>query len=390
MHISSRMDNLTPLATTAVHGQVEAMRVAGEDVIDFSIAISHFPAPHAVRSTVAQMALTTRIAYTSVGGAHEVKQQLVAKLQRENRLDADTEEIILTNGAKQGLYEALSVLTAPGDTIIVLRPYWPAYLATAALLRLQVALADLPGQITAGFLATLPAARCLVLNNPHNPSGKVFTDDELRLLADWMRTNDCRAIVDESYEKLIFEGSHHSLAAMADWRALGIVTLFSASQGYAMMGWRAGFAVAPRSVIAAMEVLQGPITAAPSALTQATIGAAFAQGDASELLDDYRVRRDLVCDMLDSAAWLAVQRPDSGPYLWLDVRKLHYDTAAFAEQLLNRYHVAIMPGEALGCPGWVRIGYISDAIDTLRRGVALLLRFGDDVYGARCALHGPA
>ena len=381
------MDNLTPLPTTAVHGQVEALRVAGIEVIDFSIAISHFQAPLAVRTTVAHMALTSPVDYTSVGGAHRVKQQVAQKLRRENGLDAEPEEIILTNGAKQGLFEALSVMTAPGETIIVFRPYWPAYVACAALLQLKVVLADLPHRLTASFLAALPSARCLVLNNPHNPVGKVFTIDELCLLAHWLDSNHCRAIVDESYEKLIYQGRHHSLAGMADWRALGIVTLFSASQSFAMMGWRAGFAVAPRAVIAAMEVLQGPITAAPSALTQAAIGTAFACGDASALVADYRMRRDLVCDMFDQTGWLAVQRPASGPYLWLDVRSLQHDTTAFAEQLLSRYRVAVMPGDALGCPGWIRIGYIADTIGTLRRGVASLLQYGDELYAQRCASH---
>lgn len=379
------MDTLTPLATTALHGQVEALRVAGIDVIDFSIAISHFMAPLAVRTRVAQMALTSHLPYTSVGGAHDVKQQLAAKLRRENGIDAAPPEIILTNGAKQGLYEALSALTEAGDTIIVLRPYWPAYMATAGLLRLRVVLADLPERISASFLATLPRARCIVLNNPHNPTGKVFTSDELTLLERWMRANRCRAIIDESYEKLVFAGGHRSLAAMADWRALGIVTLFSASQSFAMMGWRAGFAVAPRDVIGAMELLQGPITAAPSALTQAAIGAAFADGDASSLVADYRMRRDLVCDLLGTAHWVSLRRPDSGPYLWLDVRALDCDSSAFAEQLLDRYRVAVMAGDALGCPGWIRIGFIADDVETLRRGVTLLLRLGDEVYAERDA-----
>lgn len=380
MFISSRMDNLLPLTTTAVHGQVESMRLGGVEVIDFSIAISHFHAPLPVRAAVSQMALSNHIAYTSVGGASAVKEQVANKLRRENGIDTDPTEIILTNGAKQGLFEALSTLTAPGDPIIVMRPYWPAYIATARMLRIEVVLVDLPDQITASFLAALPAARCLIINNPHNPSGKVFTGDELRLLSQWMAEHGCPAIVDESYEKLIFDGQHHSLAAMTDWRRLGIVTLFSASQSFAMMGWRAGFAVAPKTVIAAMEVLQGPITAAPSELTQTAIGAAFEYGDAKELVADYLMRRDLVCEMLAHAPWLSVRRPDSGPYLWLDLRALQCDTAAFAQQLLNLYRVAIMPGDALGCPGWIRVGYIADDLDTLCRGVKLLLRFGDEMH----------
>ena len=136
MRISKRMAAARPLATTALHGRVEAMQAAGEQVIDFSIAISHFGAPAAVRESVAEAALHTRLAYTSVSGAESLRTQLAAKVQHENAIDAQAHEIIVTNGAKQALYEALSVLTDPDDTIIVMRPYWPAYVATAHLLQL--------------------------------------------------------------------------------------------------------------------------------------------------------------------------------------------------------------------------------------------------------------
>ena len=373
-----------PLATTAMHGRVEAMQAAGEAVIDFSIAISHFGAPDAVRHSVAEAALHTRLAYTSVSGAASLREQLAAKVRHDNAVDAQAHEIIVTNGAKQALYEALSVLTDPGDTVIVLRPFWPAYVATAHLLGLRVVQVDLPGHITDAFLAALPAARVFILNNPHNPSGKVFSAAELGLLAGWLGTSGCAAIVDESYEKLIFEGRHHSLASLADWRALCIVTLYSASQSYAMMGWRAGFAVAPAAVVAAMENLQGPITAAPSALTQVALGAAFASGESdalvATLVADYRIRRDLVLELLAPAAWMTMHSPASGPYLWGDVRALGCDTVAFADQLLARHKVALMPGDALGQPGYIRIGYIADDLATLRRGVGAVLAFGNALH----------
>ncbi len=390
MQISQRMAAARPLATTAMHGRVEALQAAGEAVIDFSIAISHFDAPEAVRRSVADAALHTRLAYTSVSGAAALRQQLAAKVRHDNAIDAQPHEIIVTNGAKQALYEALSVLTDPGDTVIVLCPYWPAYLATAQLLGLKVILVDLPDRLDAAFLAALPLAHVFILNNPHNPSGKVFSADELGLLAAWLGEHDCAAIVDESYEKLIFEGRHLSLASLADWRALCIVTLFSASQSYAMMGWRAGFAVAPGAVVQAMENLQGPITAAPSALTQVALGAAFASAESAALVADYRIRRDLVLQQLAPAAWIKMHCPDSGPYLWGDVRALGCNTVAFADQLLAQYKVALMPGDALGRPGWIRIGYIGDDLATLQRGVAAVLAFGNALHAGAATLALPA
>ncbi|HEY5800483.1 MAG TPA: aminotransferase class I/II-fold pyridoxal phosphate-dependent enzyme [Burkholderiaceae bacterium] len=377
MFVSRRLSSTRPLATTHMHGRVEALRAAGVPVIDFSIALSHFPAPQAVRDAVADGLRQHALPYTSVAGAAGLRDALARKAQDDNGIDADSAEIIVTNGAKQALYQSLYAMTDPGDSVIVFRPYWPAYLATAQLLDLNVQLVDLPDAFTPDTLAALPPAKVLVLNNPHNPTGKVHTKAELDLLAGWLAAQGARAIVDESYEKLAFEGLHYSLASRCDWRALGVVTIFSASQSYAMMGWRTGFAVAPRALVTAMETLQGPITAAPAALTQLACGAAFASGETDTMMADYRIRRDLVLDMVKDVPWLRMACPAAGPYLWGDVSALTGDTVTLAEQLLEHCKVAVMPGEALGVPGFIRIGFIADDHATLREGVARILAFGN-------------
>lgn len=376
MRISKRIASATPLATTAMHGRVDQMKLDGQEVIDFSIAISHFAAPESVRVDVAEMARTQMLPYTAVGGAHQLRVRLAEKLKAENGIDARPAEIIVTNGAKQALYEAMYAMTDPGDTVIVFRPYWPAYLATSRLLGLEVVLADLPDVLSSEVLDALPPARLLILNNPHNPTGKVFTREELDALEGWLARTGCGAIVDESYEKLLFGKPHHSLSGTAHWRKLGIVTLYSASQSYAMMGWRCGFAVGPADLVSAMETLQGPITAAPSALTQVACEAAFFSGEPDHLVADYKARRDLVMDMLSPVGWMRVRSPESGPYIWVDVSALGCDTVQFAERLLAEKRVAIMPGDALGMPGFIRMGFISDDIATLRKGMAAIVAFG--------------
>lgn len=383
MKISKRIAAARPLATTAMHGRVESMKLEGREVIDFSIAISHFPAPAPVLRAVTEgLARQRNLPYTSVPGAAGVRDSLLRKLREENRVQAARDEVIVTNGAKQALYEALYVMTDPGDSVIVFRPYWPAYLATAELLGLKPVLVDLPERITPAFMDSLPGAKVLILNNPHNPTGRVFGGAELEAVAGWLARAGCHAIVDESYEKLIFDGRHRSLAAICDWRALGVVTIFSASQSYAMMGWRAGFALAPAAVVEAMQTLQGPITAAAPALTQLATEAAFGCGDPLDMLADYRLRRDRVVDMFRPVPWIDMPAPVSGPYLWGDVSRLTMDTVAFAEALLERQAVAVMPGDALGVPGFIRIGFISDDMDTVARGVQAIIRFGNE-FAAR-------
>ena len=377
MKISDRIAHSRPLATTAMHGRAEALRNAGERVIDFSIAISHFPAPPQVIDAVCGAIERERtLPYTEVGGALQVREALRAKLAGENRVAAAVDEIIVTNGCKQAYYQALYAMTDPGDRIAVFRPHWPAYLATAELLGLEVVLADLPDVLTRATLDALGKVRVLVLNNPHNPSGKVYTRRELELVRDWALAGGVHVIVDESYEHLVFDGEHITLAALCDWRALGVVTLFSASQSYAMMGWRVGFALAPAALVQAMQTLQGPITAAAPHLSQVAAVAAFASGAPHALLRDYRARRDLVLARFAAVPWIAMRAPASGPYLWGDVRALTPDTVGFAERLLEEERVALMPGDALGVPGFIRIGYISDDVETLMEGVRRIIAFG--------------
>jgi aspartate aminotransferase len=198
-----------------MHGRVETLRSEGRQVIDFSIAISHFPAPRPVLDAVATAIERERIMpYTSVVGALAVRQHLAAKLAQENAITADVDEIIVTNGAKQGLYEALYTLSDPGDTVLVFKPHWPAYVATSQLLGLKPILADLPDEITPALLDGLGKPDIVIINNPHNPTGKVYTRRELEHLRAWVERIGARVIVDESYEHLIFEGRHTSLAAL--------------------------------------------------------------------------------------------------------------------------------------------------------------------------------
>lgn len=360
-----------------MHGRADALRNAGEKVIDFSIAISHFPAPtHVLDAVTEELACRRIMPYTDVGGAATVRTALCAKLRAENGIEADLTEVIVTNGVKQSLYQALYALTDPGDAVIVFRPHWPAYVSTAHLLGLKVIFADLDAELTAGALDTLGPARVLILNNPHNPSGKVYTVQELEQVLSWAQRTGSHVIVDESYEHLVFNGRHTSLATLCDWRDLGVVTLFSASQSYAMMGWRVGFALAPAPLVAAMQTLQGPITAAVAHLAQVAAVAAFAGGRPSGMLEDYRERRDMVLDMMRDVPWIDMKTPDSGPYLWGDIRALTYDSIAFADALLEHERVALMPGDALGMAGFIRIGYISDDLATLREGIRRIAAFG--------------
>jgi aspartate aminotransferase len=147
-----------------------------------------------------------------------------------------------------------------------------------------------------------------------------------------------------------------------------------------MMGWRAGFALAPSAVVEAMQTLQGPITAAAPHLSQVAVSSAFSTGAPHAMMLEYRQRRDLVVRAFAEVPWMAMQAPASGPYLWGDVRALTLDTVGFAEALLEEKMVAVMPGDALGVPGFIRLGYIADDVALLRDGVRRVIEFGDACF----------
>ncbi len=230
--------------------------------------------------------------YTGVAGALDVRRSLCTKLARENGITASAEEIIVTNGAKQALYEALYAMTDPGDRVLIFKPHWPAYVTTCLLLGLEPVLVDQPDAFTPESLAACPQVDLVIINNPHNPTGKVYSKEELGHLCAWAHARGVQVIVDESYEHLSFGQVHTSFATLCDWRELGVVTIFSASQSYAMMGWRLGFALAPQAIAEAMQTLQGPITAATSHLAQVACAAAFDCGPQQHMIEEYRARRD--------------------------------------------------------------------------------------------------
>lgn len=382
MELSNRIRLARPLPTAALHGRVEELKAKGQPILDLSIAFSNYPAPEAVIARTTERLRGAPLPYTSVIGAERLRTSLVKKINHENNIDARIDEVIVTNGAKQAIYEALYVLTDPGDEVIIFAPFWPAYIGMVELLGLRPILVDLPDQISASTLEALPPAKIVIFNSPHNPTGKVFSRAELSCIKNWISANRIYAICDESYEKLVFEGEHISLAALSDWRALGVITVFSASQSYAMMGWRVGFAVAPEAVVRAMEVLQGPITAATSALTQIAAEAAFSLGTPREMIEDYRIRRNIAVELFSAIPWITMHCPEGGPYIWCDISALTADSIGFAEGLLEHENIAVMPGDPFGTPGWIRLSFISDVADTLHKAAAGIIRFGENLCNA--------
>ena len=314
------------------------------------------------------------VPYTPVAGTPALKEAISNKVWRENRIKAKSSEIIVTSGAKQAIFETLFVLTNPGDKIILFKPCWPALINICALLQLKPFFLDI-SQKGHKSISEFRRAKVIILVNPHNPTGKVFSISELKSLVLFARRNKMTIISDESYEKLIYEGKHSSITSIAP--RSNIITVFSTSQTFSMMGWRLGYAIAPPKIIEAMEKVQGPITAGASAVSQAATEAALKTTSPQKILNEFLARRDYLFSTLIKIPWIRCSKPKGGAYLWCDISRLTKSSAFFANDLLTKKRVAVMPGESFGAPGYIRISFNSAPLSVLHKAVKAIEKIGN-------------
>lgn len=376
--LSHRVSAWSVLPTAAFHGEILALQNAGEKVIDLTIAISNRPIPDKGKEAALQAIQANNAPYTEIGGSTELKRAIRYKLKQENSIVTKNENIIVSTGAKQAIFEALYVLTNPGDRIALFRPCWPAFTQMMAMLKLNPVFLDFDDIHELSNSKNNPNIKVLILNNPHNPTGKVFTRNELEAVASFVKKQNVFVITDESYEKLVYEGEFINFRTIDESLKDRIVTVFSVSQSFSMMGWRLGYAIAQKEVIQAMNAIQSSITAAPSAITQtAVLGSITSQNThIKNLVSDFKQRRNAIYKQIAAIEWITCKLPPSGPYFWCNIEKVTSDSLQFSRKLLDEQKVAIMPGEAFGTPGWIRIAFNSQPIPVLETAVKRIETFG--------------
>lgn len=377
--LSNRVSKWEVLPTAALHGEVLEMQQQGVDIIDLTIGISNRPIPDSGKQAAIQAITTNDVPYTAITGSSKLKTAIQQKLQKENNISCDLEQILVTTGAKQAIFQTLYVLTNPGDEVAMVTPYWSAYTQIAAMLKLTpvfFTIDDIPNLAGKKYS---PKLKALLFDLPHNPTGKVFRKDELKAVVSFAKKNNLYIIADESYEKLVYEGQQISLATIDKEFRNNIITIFSVSQSFSMMGWRLGYAVASKKIIAAMEAVQSSITAATSAVTQAAV-AALLPNEAlyvKSLREEFQQRRDVIYQKLTDIPWMQCDLPQSGPYFWCNIQQLTANSLDFAATLLQEKKVAVMPGEALGSPGWIRLAFNVQPIPVLEDAVHRIAQFGE-------------
>jgi aspartate aminotransferase len=352
-----------------------AMKKAGRDVISLGTGEPDFPTPVAVTDAAYKAALAGETSYTATSGTLPLRQAIAADCARVNGYSPDTAEIIVSAGAKQVIFNAMFATLEPGDEVIIAAPYWTSYpdiigvcggtpvvIATTAEAGFAITADQLRAAIT-------PKTRWLLLNSPGNPSGAVYSADQMQALAEVLRDNPHVGIIsDEIYQHICYVPFTSFRGAAPDL-AGRILTVNGVSKSYAMTGWRIGWGIAPRRLIKAMIAVQGQITSGASSVSQAAAVAALT-GDQQLLAkrsDDFRARRDRVQAALNATGLIRCGSSDGAFYLFPDCTatfgkvtpeglRIESD-ADFCRALLDSQGVALVPGRAFGVPGHFRLSY---------------------------------
>jgi len=385
--LARRAAELLPSSTAAVARAAKALAASGVDVVDFGLGEPDFPTPRFVAEAGAAAIGAGRTRYTDVSGEAALREAIAERYAREQGASYGRENVIVTAGAKQAVFNACQVLFQEGDEVALFSPHWvsfPEMIRLAGARPLFVATdLDSGWHATAERLerqATL-RTRGVILNSPNNPTGAVASRDEIGRLLEWCADRDAVLIFDETYDRFLYDARPHvSAAAFPEHRARVVVT-GAASKTYAMTGWRLGWAAGPREVIEAMTSYQSHSTSNASSISQAAVLAALKDPARTEesvaaMLDQYKRRRRTMIEGLLRIPGVRAAWPEGSFYAFADVsalfaRKKAAGSAEFCDRLLREAHVATVSGDAFGNDRCLRLSFAT-GIERVEEGVRRL------------------
>ncbi|MCH5228090.1 MAG: pyridoxal phosphate-dependent aminotransferase [Muribaculaceae bacterium] len=372
--ISNRIKNLSPSATLAMSQKSAELKAAGIDVINMSVGEPDFDTPHFIKEAAKKAIDDNFSRYSPVPGYLSLRKAICQSLKRNNGLDYAPEQIVVGNGAKQELTNVILSLINPGDEVIIPTPAWVSYVEMVKLAEGKSVLVPAglendfkitPAQLKA---AITPKTRLLLLNSPSNPTGSVYSADELKSLAEILKDYpDVAVMSDEIYEHINFVGGVSSIANY-DWMKDRTVIINGVSKAYAMTGWRIGFMAGPLEIAKAVNKLQGQYTSGASSIAQKAAEAAYEgpQDCVEDMRKAFERRRDLIVKLAKEIDGWKINNPQGAFYLFPEVSafigKKYGDfeiknSGDYVMYLLQEAHVACVDGEAFCAPGYMRLSY---------------------------------
>ena len=395
MHLTAeRLDRISPSQTIAITSKARQLKAAGRDIISLSAGEPDFDTPDNVKQAAIRAIQQGETKYTDVAGTMALRRAAAERFRLDSGLDYAPEEIVVSTGGKQVIFNAMVATMNKGDEAIIPTPCWVSYPDIVALADGTPVL--IPCGQNAGFklraedleAAITPRTKWFFLNNPCNPTGAAYSAEELRPICDvLLRHPDVLVFTDDIYEKLVYDGFKPATIVQVEPRLRGrTITMNGCSKAYAMTGWRIGYAGAPLAMTKAMDKLQSQSTSNTSSVSQAAALEALTgpQDSVAEMARVYQGRRDLVVGMLNQAAGITCNTPEGAFYVFPSIHGCIgktteggteiIDDEAFVTALLEEQGVAAVHGSAFMFPGYFRISYATST-EALREGCTRIQRF---------------
>ncbi len=392
LELAARSGLISPSATLAMAAEARRLKAKGIEVLDFSLGEPDFPTPANIQEAALKAMRSGQTHYTPAAGISELRQAVSALYTKQHGLPTEPSQVIISNGAKHSIHNALMAVCGPGDEVIIPAPYWVRY---ADLVRLTGATpVVIPTTEEAGFklspeqflAAVTPRTKLLMLNSPSNPTGIVYSRAKLEGLADVVLTRDVGVISDEIYEQLTYGDVQPTcFATLRPGLAERTITISGVSKTYAMTGWRIGWAVAPEPVARFMGDLQSQETSNPCSVSQwAALEAITGPQDSVRAMKaEFQKRRDFVLDRIEALPDVTCLAPDGAFYAFMNISRLFgrelagkriADSTAFCTAALSDARVAMVMGSAFGAEGYARLSFATD-LRTLEQGFDALADF---------------
>lgn len=366
MKLAQRVQKLTSSPTLAITSKAKQLKKDGVDVVSFGAGEPDFDTPEHIKKAAVQAVQEGVTKYTPSTGTPQLKQAIVAKFKRDNNLHYDPSQIVVSNGAKHSLYSILQVICDKDDEVIIPMPYWVSYPQMVKVAQGKPVFIE--GLESNKFKITpeqfekaiKKKTKALILNSPSNPTGCVYTKDELKQIADIAADYGIYVISDEIYEKLIYDKAEHvSIASLNEKMYPLTFTVNGLSKAYSMTGWRIGYLAGPKEAISKISNLQDHSTSCPNSIAQAAAVQALNGGD--ECIDimkqEFIKRRDYIVDRINAIEGLSVVKPEGAFYVFANIAKTGLDSLEFAQRLLDEAQVAVIPGVGFGQSNYIRLSF---------------------------------
>jgi aspartate aminotransferase len=377
MEISERAAQLTPSLTLSIDSKAKAMKAEGLDVCGFGAGEPDSDTPEHIKRAAIEALEAGFTKYTPNAGIPELRQAIADKLAADNGLNYRAGQIVVSNGAKHACYNAILATCQPGDEVIIPAPYWVSYPDMVRLVGAEPVI--VPTSERNGWKmrpedfenAMTPRTKMLIMNSPGNPTGSVYTREELEAIVNVAAEEDIYVLSDEIYEKLVYDdGKHVSIASLSKEAYDLTITINGFSKSYAMTGWRLGYLAAPDAVVRAVDSIQSHTSSNPSSFSQYGALAAL-KGDQQPLADmreEFEMRRNYMFDRISKISNVTAIKPQGAFYILVNISQLGLSSQNFADRLLSKANVAVVPGAAFGDDRTVRFSYAT-SLDVIKKGL---------------------